>query len=89
MSRLAEAGGRAELVAGKAVAVEEGLELLVFAEEGVEDRLRGEGGRHRQVAAGQALGQGQEVGLHALVMAGEEGRSGARLNRVNGVTGLE
>ena len=29
---------RAELVGGEAVAVEEGLELVVFAEEGVEDR---------------------------------------------------
>ena len=38
-------------VAGVGVAVEEGLELLVLAEEGVEDLLRGQGGRQGQVAA--------------------------------------
>ena len=68
----------AELVAGEAVAVEERLEVLVFAEERVEYGLRGEGGGHRQVAAGQAFGQGHEIGLHAFVVAGEERGAGVR-----------
>ena len=70
-------GRRAELVAGKAVAVEEGLELVVFAEEGIEDGLRGQRGGHRQVAAGQPFGQRHEIRLHALVVAGEEGEQRA------------
>jgi len=54
------------------VAVEESLELVVFAEEGVEHGLGREGGSHRQVAASQTFGQGHEVWLHAFVVAGKQ-----------------
>ena len=64
-------GGAGERVARVGVAVEEGAELLVRAEEALVDPLGGERGGQRQVAAGDALGQAQQVGRDALVLAGE------------------
>jgi hypothetical protein len=55
------------------VTVEKGLELGVVAEERVENGLRGEGGGHGEVTAGEALGQCDEVGLNGLGMGGEQG----------------
>ena len=54
--------GAGQRVAGVRVAVEEGLELLVLAEEAFVDALGGERRRERQVAACQALGDAEEVG---------------------------
>jgi hypothetical protein len=54
---------RAKLVAGVTVAVEESFELVIFAEEGVEDFLRGQRRRHRQITAGQTLRQTQKIRL--------------------------
>ena len=65
--------GGAELIGGEAVAVEEGLEFFLLAEEGIEYWLGRERGGHREVAAGETLGQGEEVGLNAFVVAREEG----------------
>jgi len=62
---------RAELVPGKAVTVEEGLEFVVFAEESVEHGLRCEGRSHGEVAAREPLRQCHEIRLHSLVVAGE------------------
>ena len=67
-----EGGGRAELVRGEAVAVEEGLELSVFAQESVEDSLGGERGSHGKVATGEALGHGKEVGLDTFFVGGKQ-----------------
>ena len=65
---------RAELVGSVAMAVKESLELCPVAEKRIEDWLRGECGRHRQVTASEALGQRKEVGLNAFVMAGKKRR---------------
>ena len=66
-----QTGGGPELISGKAVAVKEGLELAVFAEEGVEHGLRCEGRRHRQVATRQPFCQRHEIRLHPFVLAGK------------------
>ena len=50
--------------------------LLGGAEEGLVDALGGERRRERQVAAGQALGEAEQVGRDALLLAGEH-RAGA------------
>jgi hypothetical protein len=63
---------RAELVPGKAVTVEEGLEFVVFAKESVKHGLRSEGRSHRQVAAGQPLRQRHEIRLHPFLVASEQ-----------------
>lgn len=67
-----EAGSAAEGVAGEAMAVEEGFEVGVVAEEGVEDGLGGEGGGQGEVAAGETFGEAEEIGLDRFVMGGEE-----------------
>src|SRR5204863_359934 len=54
------------------VAVVQRAVLLGAGQEGVEDGAGGQRGRQRQVAAGQALGHAHEVGLDALVLAGEQ-----------------
>ncbi len=48
----------------------------VGAEEGVVDPTAGDGRRHGEVAAGEALADGHEVGAHAALLGGEE-RAGA------------
>ena len=54
------------------VAVKKSLELIVFAEEGVKNLLRRERRRHRQITAGQALGQAKKIRLNILlVLAGK------------------
>ena len=53
------------------MAVEEGPELLELAEEPLVHALGGQRGRERQVAAGDALGEAEEVGRDAFVLAGE------------------
>src|SRR5204862_4367263 len=63
-------------VARVGVAVEEGLELLELAEKALVDLLRRQGGGQRQVAAGDALGQAEQVGRDVLLLAGEH-RAGA------------
>jgi hypothetical protein len=55
------------------VAVEEGLELRVLAEEGLIDGLGGQRGGQREIAARDALGQAQQVGRDVLLLAGEHG----------------
>src|SRR5205814_1977316 len=66
-----ERGGARQRVAGVRVAVEERAELGERAEEALVDRLGGQRGGEREVAAGQALGQAQQVGLDALLLTGE------------------
>ena len=61
----------AELIGRVTVAVEKGFEFIVFAEKGVEHFLRRQCRRHRQITAGQALGQAQKIRLHAFVVAGK------------------
>ena len=70
-----------ERVAGVGVAVEEGLELLVLAEEALVDALGRERRRERQVAARQALRDGHEVGRDALVLAREHRPGAAEAGR--------
>ena len=70
-SQRGQRGRAGERVARVGVAVEEGAELLVLAEEALVDALGGERRRQRQVAAGDALGQAHEVGRDVLVLARE------------------
>ena len=56
-----ERRGAGERVAGVGVAVEEGALLLGGAEEALVDPLGGQRRRQRQVAAGQALGEAEQV----------------------------
>src|SRR6266545_3901397 len=63
--------GAAQRVARIAVTVEEGLELLVAAEERPVDTLGRQRGSKGQIAAGHPLADRHEVRLHALVLAGE------------------
>src|SRR5439155_7364587 len=60
-----------ERVSRVRVAVEEGAELLVRREEGLEHLLGGEGRRQRQVAAADSLSEAHEVGRYAGMLAGE------------------
>ena len=66
-----ERGGRAELIARVAVAVEKCLERGVVAQERVEDRRGGERRAHRQVTAGQTLGHGHQVGRDGFFLTGK------------------
>ena len=69
-------GRRAKLVARVAVSVKERFEFMILTEEGIEDFLRGECRRHRQITAGQPLGQTKEVRLHIFMVAGKKRRTG-------------
>ena len=68
-----QGGGGGERIGGVTVAVEEGLELGILTQEGVEDGLRCERGGHGEITAGQSLGEGYEIGLNSFRMGGEEG----------------
>ena len=70
-SRFATAAAQAERVARVGVAVEEGPELLVGAQEALVDPLGGKRGRERHVAAGQSLRHAHDVGRDPLLFAGE------------------
>src|SRR5262249_29647633 len=71
MSSVAGAAAAAGWVPGVGVAVEEGPALDWRSQERLEHPLGGEGGGHRQVAAGQALGEAEEVRLHTLAFGRE------------------
>ena len=83
-----ERGRAGERVARVRVAVEERPELLERAEEALVDALGRERRGERQVAAGQALGEAEEVGRDVLLLAGEHrarcGRSRSRPRRRSG-----
>ena len=67
----------AERVAGEGVTVKEGPAVAgPGAEELIVDPLGGQGRGERRVAAGQSLGQAQEIGRDVLLGAGEQ-RTGA------------
>ena len=74
-------GGAGERVAGVGVAVEEGAELLVRAEEALVDALGGERRGQRHVAAGDALGDAHQVRRDVLVLAGEHAPGAAEAGR--------
>src|SRR6185295_9626745 len=75
-----------------AVAVEKGLELLVAAQESIEDSLRRERGRQREITTREPLGKRQEIGLDTLVMRGKQilrrrSATAANIMRLAAVTG--
>ena len=79
-----EAGERrraGERVAGEGVAVEEGAAVLGGAEEALVDALGGERRGERQVAAGEALAEAEEVGRDPLLLAGEHRPGAAEAGR--------
>ena len=61
--------------------MKERFELLVRREEGVEDLLAGQRRGERQVAAGDALAETEQVGLDALVLDGEHAPGAAEAGR--------
>ena len=61
------------MVGGVAVSVEERPELVVFPEEGIKDFPCRQRRRHGQIAAGQSLGQCQEIRLNAFLMGSKKG----------------
>src|SRR6185437_7674058 len=67
-----QAGSRAELIGRVAVAVKKGFELPVLTKKRVEDFLRREGPRHRQITAGQTFRQTEEIRLDTFVMTPEQ-----------------
>ena len=76
-----ERGRAGERVAGVGVAVEEGALLLGGAEEALVDALRGQRRRQRHVAAGQPLGEAEQVGRDPLLLAGEHRPGAAEAGR--------
>src|SRR5437588_12847954 len=70
--QIGQSGSGAELVGGEAVAMKECFELFVFTEKSVKYLLGCECCPHRQIAAGQALGEGHEIRLYAFAMASEQ-----------------
>ncbi len=71
--------GATERVAGVAVRVQEGA-LARIVQEGLVHRARGQHRRHRQEAAGQALGQAEEIRRDGGLLAGEQGARAAEAN---------
>ena len=63
---------RTELVRRITVAVEEGFEFFVFAEERIENLLCGQRRSHWDVTTAQALREAKEVRLNAFLVAGEQ-----------------
>ena len=73
--------GAGERVAGVGVAVEEGALLLGRAEEALVDPLGRQGRGQRHVAAGQPLGEAEEVRRDPLLLAGEHRPGAAEAGR--------
>jgi len=73
--------GRGQRVAAVGMAVKKGSLLGVRAEEGIPDAAVGDGGRHRQIAGSQPLGEAEEVGGHLLLLAGEQRAGPAEADR--------
>ena len=67
-----QADGGGQRVAGVGVAVIEGPAGGVGAEESPPNLVARQGRRHRQVAAGQALAQAQQIGADRFVLASEQ-----------------
>ena len=65
------------MIASVAVPVKKSLQLRIVAEERIEYFLRCQRGSHRQIAAGQSLGDAEEIRLHAFIVTREEAISSA------------
>ena len=61
--------------------MKKGLALGVAAQKGLPDLVGRQRGGQRQVAAGQALGQAQQVGRHSFLFAGEHRAGAAEADR--------
>src|SRR5581483_3932072 len=62
-------------------AAQEGAVLLRRAQEGLVDPLRGQRGGEREVAAGEPLAEAEQIGRHALLLAGEHRARAAEARR--------
>ena len=76
-----EAGGAGQRIPRVRVAVKECELLLIFAEEGRVDLLGRQGRGERQIAAGDALGEAQEIGRDRLLLAREHRPGAAEAGR--------
>ncbi|MCY1356155.1 hypothetical protein D9M69_425970 [compost metagenome] len=72
-----QGGGAGQWIAGVGMGVEEGAQGLIIVVETLVDGFGSEHRGHRQVAAGQGLGQHQEVRGDAGLLAGEHGPGAA------------